>query len=79
MSDPYRQRLEQRLVWLRSRRVGLRKQLEWFAAGHMIQDFTETMRLIRQTQSALKDTDLEWAELCHKLGRRDLLLANRSV
>jgi hypothetical protein len=72
-TDPYRQRLEQRLVWLRSRRVGLRKYLEWFAAGHMVQDFSETMRLIRQAQSALKYSDFEWCELCHKLGRQDLL------
>jgi transposase len=73
MSDPYRQRLEQQLVRLRARRVGLRRYLEWFAAGHMLGGFSETMQLVRQAQSQLRDTDLEWAELCHKLDRRDLL------
>jgi hypothetical protein len=65
--------IEQQLVRLRSRRVGLRRYLQWFAAGHMLGGFTETMRLVRQAQNQLKDTDLELAELAHKLGRPDLL------
>jgi hypothetical protein len=51
----------------------LRKRLEWFARGNMIQDFNETLRLIHETKIAFKGIDIEWAELCHKLGRRDLL------
>jgi hypothetical protein len=66
--SPYRRDLEGRLASLRSRRVALRKRLEWFGKGNIIQDPTETARQVRETQLALKATDLEWSELHDRLG-----------
>jgi hypothetical protein len=66
--SPYRRDLEGQLARLRSRRVALRKRLEWFAKGNIVQDPTETSRLIRETQLALKATDREWSELHDRLG-----------
>jgi hypothetical protein len=77
--DPYRLGLERDLVHLRHRRVQLHRQLEWFARGHVMQDPTETSRLDRETQATLKGTDYEWNELCHKLGRRELMVPRKPV
>jgi hypothetical protein len=59
VTSPHRRDLEGQLARLRSRRVALRKRLEWFGKGNIVQDPTQTARLIRETQLALKATDLE--------------------
>jgi hypothetical protein len=73
VTSPHRRDLEGQLARLRSRRVQLRKRLEWFAKGHIIQDPTETARQIRETQMALKDSELEFDALHHALGLKRYL------
>jgi hypothetical protein len=77
--DAYRRELENDLARLRHTRVQLRKRLEWFGRGHVWQDATETARLVREIQIILKGTDHEWNELCHKLGRRDLMVPRKPI
>jgi hypothetical protein len=52
--SPHRRDLEGQLARLRSRRVALRKRLEWFAKGHIIQDPTETARQIRESAAGIE-------------------------
>jgi hypothetical protein len=77
--DPYRLGLERDLARLRHKRVELRRTLDWFSRGHIWQDATETSRLVHETQMRLKSTDIEWNELCHRLGRRDLMVPRKPV
>jgi len=64
----YRRRLENELASLRTRRVNLRKRLDWLKS-HVIGDPTETAMLYRETQMALNATNYDWERVHERLGR----------
>jgi hypothetical protein len=65
----YRERLQAELAQLRTTRVGLRRQLEWFGRGHMLGDQLDTQNQIRALQQTLRATEPRWQELNFLLGR----------
>ena len=67
-SDRYRRRLETELASIRSRRVNLRKRLE-FLKHATVGDATETQRLRREAEMFLSATDREWELANERLGR----------
>jgi hypothetical protein len=64
----YRQRLEAEYSRLRTRRVNLRRCLEWLQYN-IVGDPTETVRLRNEACLDLQFTNRPWEEICHKLGR----------